>query len=38
MNRTVMFIPLAKNCVFFNYTYINNFATCIPRRIKSMIQ
>ena len=38
MNRTVLRIPSTKNCIFFNYTYIYNFASCIPRHIKSMIQ
>lgn len=38
MNRAVILIPLAKNDIFFNYAYMNRFAACIPRHIKSVIQ
>ncbi len=38
MNCAVILIPLAKNDIFFNYAYMNRFAACIPRHIKSVIQ
>ena len=38
MNRAVILIPLTKSYIFFNYAYMNRFAACIPRHIKSVMQ